>query len=135
MFLELAVAGRADILVSGDADLLDFAKRSPISILSPADFKCRFDKQQGMGGLKDRWHQYQHKVRPSLLVALSVSDVYAADKMLSLNSRAISSCPMFSVSGSHPLTLLPSASMAKPALMAYSIPICCGFSLPQIFKY
>jgi putative PIN family toxin of toxin-antitoxin system len=36
MFLELAVAGRADALVSGDADLLALADRFTIPILTPA---------------------------------------------------------------------------------------------------
>ncbi len=36
MFLELAVAGRADALVSGDADLLALADRFGIPIVTPA---------------------------------------------------------------------------------------------------
>lgn len=36
MFLELAVAGRADALVSGDADLLALADRFEVPIITPA---------------------------------------------------------------------------------------------------
>ena len=38
MFLELAVAGHADALVSGDADLLVLADRFQIPIVSPSRF-------------------------------------------------------------------------------------------------
>ena len=40
-FLELALAGRADVLVTGDADLLALAKDFSVPILSPAAFKER----------------------------------------------------------------------------------------------
>ena len=38
-FLELALAGRADALVTGDADLLALAKDFSVPIVSPASFK------------------------------------------------------------------------------------------------
>ena len=41
MFLELAVAGRADALVSGDADLLALADRFEIPIVTPAELLDR----------------------------------------------------------------------------------------------
>lgn len=41
MFLELAIAGEADALVTGDADLLVLAEESPIPIMMPADFHRR----------------------------------------------------------------------------------------------
>ena len=41
IFLELAVAGEADALVTGDEDLLILAKQSPIPIMTPADFHRR----------------------------------------------------------------------------------------------
>ena len=40
-FLELALAGRADALVTGDADLLALAKDFSVPIVSPAAFKER----------------------------------------------------------------------------------------------
>ena len=40
-FLELALAGRADALVTGDADLLTLADVFPVPILPPADFRRR----------------------------------------------------------------------------------------------
>ena len=40
-FLELALAGRADVLVTGDADLLALAKDFSVPIVSPAAFKDR----------------------------------------------------------------------------------------------
>ena len=40
-FLELALAGRADALVTGDADLLALAAAFPVPILSPAAFRER----------------------------------------------------------------------------------------------
>ena len=36
--LEEAIAGAADVVVSGDRDLLDFAEKSPVRILSPRGF-------------------------------------------------------------------------------------------------
>lgn len=41
IFLELAVSGEADALVTGDADLLELAEQSPIPIMTPADFHRR----------------------------------------------------------------------------------------------
>ena len=41
IFLELAVAGEADALVTGDEDLLVLAEQSPIPIMTPADFHRR----------------------------------------------------------------------------------------------
>ena len=41
IFLELAVAGEADALVTGDEDLLILAEQSPIPIMTPADFHRR----------------------------------------------------------------------------------------------
>ena len=40
-FLELAPAGHADALISGDADLLALADSFPVPILAPATFKER----------------------------------------------------------------------------------------------
>ncbi len=40
-FLELALAGRADALVTGDKDLLAMAKTFPIPILTPRAFRKR----------------------------------------------------------------------------------------------
>ena len=37
-FLQLATAGRANLLVSGDRDLLALAGQTPFAILTPADF-------------------------------------------------------------------------------------------------
>ena len=36
--LATAIAGHADVLVTGDADLLDIADRSPLAVLSPRAF-------------------------------------------------------------------------------------------------
>ena len=41
IFLELAIAGEANALVTGDADLLVLAEQSPIPIMTPADFHRR----------------------------------------------------------------------------------------------
>ncbi|MBN4073627.1 putative toxin-antitoxin system toxin component, PIN family [Mariprofundus ferrooxydans] len=38
MFIELATIGAADVLITGDADLLAMVEVCPFSILSPADF-------------------------------------------------------------------------------------------------
>ena len=38
-FLELALWGRADVLVTGDGDLLALARTFPVSILSPHALK------------------------------------------------------------------------------------------------
>ena len=40
-FLELALAGRADALVTGDADILALSDRFAIPIMSPAEFRRR----------------------------------------------------------------------------------------------
>ena len=42
-FLELALAGQADALVTGDGDLLVLAPIFPIPIITPVDLKRRFD--------------------------------------------------------------------------------------------
>ena len=41
IFLELAVTGKADVLVTGDADLLVLAEQFSIPIMTPADFHRR----------------------------------------------------------------------------------------------
>ena len=41
-FLELALAGRADALVTGDGDLLDLAADFAVPILNPSDFARQF---------------------------------------------------------------------------------------------
>ena len=41
IFLELAVVGEADALVTGDEGLLVLAEQSPIPIMTPADFHRR----------------------------------------------------------------------------------------------
>lgn len=41
-FLELAAAGRAQALVTGDRALLDLAGRTPFAIESPETFRARF---------------------------------------------------------------------------------------------
>jgi len=46
IFLELAVAGEADALVTGDEDLLVLAEESPIPIMTPADFHRRIGIKQ-----------------------------------------------------------------------------------------
>ncbi len=42
-FLHLALAGKADALVSGDRDLLSLAAAFAVPILTPADFVAQFD--------------------------------------------------------------------------------------------
>lgn len=42
-FLELALAGQADALVTGDDDLLALAPIFPIPIITPAEMRRRFD--------------------------------------------------------------------------------------------
>ena len=42
-FLELALAGQADALITGDGDLLALAPIFPIPIITPAELKRRFD--------------------------------------------------------------------------------------------
>ena len=46
IFLELAVAGEADALVTGDEDLLVLAEQSSIPIMTPADFHRRIGIKQ-----------------------------------------------------------------------------------------
>jgi len=46
IFLELAIAGEADALVTGDEDLLVLAEQSPIPIMTPADFHRRIGIKQ-----------------------------------------------------------------------------------------
>lgn len=41
-FLELAYAGNAEVLISGDKALLDLHKKTPFEILTPAEFRKRF---------------------------------------------------------------------------------------------
>ena len=48
-FLELALAGRADALVTGDKDLLAMAKTFPIPILTPQTFRKRIHPEKGSG--------------------------------------------------------------------------------------
>ena len=48
-FLELALAGRADALVTGDTDILALAKEFSVPILSPAAFRERLS----MGDVSD----------------------------------------------------------------------------------
>jgi predicted nucleic acid-binding protein len=43
MFLDLAFAGGADVLVSGDADLLAHRREVGFGIENPAEFKKRFE--------------------------------------------------------------------------------------------
>jgi len=43
MFIDVAVAGHAAVLVSRDRDLLDLAAYTPFVIESPAQFKLCFD--------------------------------------------------------------------------------------------
>ena len=48
-FLELALAGRADALITGDADLLALAESFAVLILSPAALKMRLSDTGGAG--------------------------------------------------------------------------------------
>ena len=45
-FLELAIAGGADALATGDADILALADVFPVPILSPAAFGRRFAREE-----------------------------------------------------------------------------------------
>jgi putative PIN family toxin of toxin-antitoxin system len=45
-FLEAAMAGKADVIVSGDEDLLVLAPFNGISIISPAEFLRRLDDEK-----------------------------------------------------------------------------------------
>ena len=49
-FLELALAGRADALVTGDADILALAKGLSVPILSPAAFELRLSSENVTNG-------------------------------------------------------------------------------------
>ena len=49
-FLELTLAGRADALVTGDADTLALAKGFPVPILSPAAFEQRLISREPIEG-------------------------------------------------------------------------------------
>ena len=49
-FLELALAGRADALVTGDADLLTLATDFSVPIVSPAAFKERLSRDNVSNG-------------------------------------------------------------------------------------
>jgi len=42
-FLEAAVAGKADLLITGDKDLLDLRSAFPCPILTAGDFMARFE--------------------------------------------------------------------------------------------
>lgn len=44
MFLELAVAGEADLLISGDPDLLELSDAFPIPRVSPAEARLRLER-------------------------------------------------------------------------------------------
>lgn len=46
MFLEAAVNGRADVLVSGDKDLLVLNPFAGIAILSPAEYLVRIAESE-----------------------------------------------------------------------------------------
>lgn len=48
-FLELALAGRADALVTGDADLLALADTFPVPVVSPAALRRRMTGTGGAG--------------------------------------------------------------------------------------
>ena len=48
-FLELALVGRADALITGDADLLALAESFAVLILSPAALKMRLSDTGGAG--------------------------------------------------------------------------------------
>lgn len=45
MFLELGMAGRAEVLVSGDAALLDLKGQAPFAIETAAEFAARFREE------------------------------------------------------------------------------------------
>ena len=48
-FLELALAGRADVLVTGDADILALAESFSVPILRPAIFRRRLPDESRSG--------------------------------------------------------------------------------------
>jgi len=41
-FIRLSVAGKADILVTGDGDLLTLSKQAGFAILTPAEYSAKF---------------------------------------------------------------------------------------------
>jgi uncharacterized protein len=43
IFLELALVGHADVVVTGDSDLLSLARQVPFAVETPAKFKKRFE--------------------------------------------------------------------------------------------
>ena len=43
-FVETAIAGQAEALISGDSDLLDLGVVEGVSILSPRQFRDKFDR-------------------------------------------------------------------------------------------
>ena len=45
IFLELAIAAGADAVVTGDADLLALAGNTEVSILTPAEFRRRVERE------------------------------------------------------------------------------------------
>lgn len=47
VFLHLAAAGRAQFLVTGDADLLSIGESQPYRIVTPADFRAHMDSSLG----------------------------------------------------------------------------------------
>lgn len=44
IFIDLAVTGKADVLVTGDKDLLDLSRETTFGIETPAQYKCQFVK-------------------------------------------------------------------------------------------
>ena len=42
-FIQLAIAGQADILVTGDADLLVLQDQTPFEIITPAKYRSRYE--------------------------------------------------------------------------------------------
>lgn len=44
-FLELAIAGKADHLVTGDSDLLSLSEKTSLSIINPETFLCLLNKE------------------------------------------------------------------------------------------
>lgn len=53
-FLEIALAGKADCLITGNAKHFPFIKRQGIAVLSPREFLDRYRKRQRQ---KERWHR------------------------------------------------------------------------------
>lgn len=44
-FLDLAHSGKADLLITGDRDILQLSGNAPFSIASPADYKALFSER------------------------------------------------------------------------------------------